>query len=633
VTAPKDTLVIPGDAALFNVLIEAVPVPCTINNRTTGEMLATNRHIRAMLGMDTAEHSGPFYTPQFYANPAYRGELIAQLEDSGVVTDAEFNARRLDGTAVYCLASFQAATWQGMDVIVACLVDIADRKAAERALRESEEKFREIAENTNDVIWHLDSDLVVQDVYGGQRLLDWLGRSPLVGRPALSCFTPQTGARLVEAVRDRYRRETQGTRTGAARYEGELLSVRGERLWIEMMAYPHRDAAGRMVGLFGVMRDISERKRAETALRRSETLFRQMFDAAPIAMLLVEPETGFIFNANASAARFYGTDLAALRGRALADLASPDPDPDPDPDPGTAPSMLDQLRDCVSRGDSVVEQTHRLKSGEIRRVAAYVGQVDVPLNEGRTRSLLSVSLVDITDRARYARELENRNRALRDFTVAVSHDLQEPLRMVSGYLGLLERRLAERLKPEEHEFIGYAVDGAKRMHEMIQGLLTYSRLDTRAQPHQPVDLSDVVAAVLAMLRSQLLEHDTTVDVPHPLPTVRADRNQMVSLFQNLIGNAVKYRRRDSACEIAVTWQARGGWAEIAVRDNGIGIDPGQHDRVFGVFQRLRDIPDEDGTGMGLAICRRIVERHGGRIWVESERGRGATFRFTLPLSG
>ncbi|WP_299436058.1 PAS domain S-box protein [uncultured Rhodospira sp.] len=606
-------------------LVEAVPVACYVNAMPEGRFVTMNAHMRALMRIDPDANVESMTTISLYADPSRRPGFIKQIRQQGLVRDVDFDGVRSDGTPLPCLASFQAMMWQGREVVLGCMIDITDRKATETALRASEEKFREIAENTSDVIWHLDPDLLITYYGGGSRLIDWLGYDEVIGRSALTFFDPESTERLRAGWMQRTAHEESGVPTERAHYDVRMMNAKGERLWVELMVYPHRNADGTLDGYFGVMRDISARKQAETALRQSETLFRQMFDADPVAKVLVDPETGLITNANSSAARLHGQDLAAFQGWSLAHLIE-------DPDGGDH-DPLALLRDAATTG-TPLEFTYRLKDDSHRRVAAHVGTVDVPVPDGAARRHLNVSLFDVTDRQRYALALEHRNADLKDFTAGVSHDLQEPLRLITSYLGLLERRLGDRLAPDEKEFIGFAVDGAVRMRTMIHSLLDYARLDSHALMADPVPLDDVLATVTATLRANLTEAGATVEALRPLPTVMADRRQMTSLFQNLIANAVRYRRPDVPSRITVTWDRQGDRAVLGVQDTGIGIDPKHHDRIFGVFQRLRRTGnDEDsGTGMGLAICRRIVERHEGRIWVESPPEGGTTFRFTLPLA-
>jgi len=226
--------------------------------------------------------------------------------------------------------------------------------------------------------------------------------------------------------------------------------------------------------------------------------------------------------------------------------------------------------------------------------------------------------------------LERSNQELEQFAYVASHDLQEPLRMVASYCQLLERRYSSALDDEAREFIGYAVDGATRMQALINDLLTYSRVGRQDSPLAPTETRRIVDFALANL-SQAIEETGAEVVVGRLPSVMADASQLTRLFQNLIGNAIKFRG-DRTPEIHVDSSPDGEAARFSIRDNGIGIDPKHADRVFAIFQRLHSRQEYPGTGIGLAVCKRIVERHGGRIWLESEPGAGTTFLFTLPAA-
>ena len=236
---------------------------------------------------------------------------------------------------------------------------------------------------------------------------------------------------------------------------------------------------------------------------------------------------------------------------------------------------------------------------------------------------------EIEARQRLEARLQSSNQELQQFAYVVSHDLQEPLRMVSSYLQLLERRYKGRLDEDADEFIAFSVDGAKRMSAMIQGLLQYSRVETQGAPFAEVDLQQVFAEAEANL--QLAVSETKAELSRgALPTVAADAGQMERLFQNLIANALKFRG-EAPPRLRVEARRDGGEWLFSVIDNGIGIPADQRERIFVMFQRLHTREEFEGMGIGLAVCKRIVERHGGRIWVESEVGEGATFHFTLPV--
>ncbi len=242
---------------------------------------------------------------------------------------------------------------------------------------------------------------------------------------------------------------------------------------------------------------------------------------------------------------------------------------------------------------------------------------------------------DITDRKqaeealhKYSDELARSNKELELFASIASHDLQEPLRVVAGFAEILDRRYRDKLDAEASKFISFIVEGTGRMQQLIKDLLDYSRVMTRGKPFEAVDANVVVRTALANLKMSVDEcgAEVTMDT---LPEVKADEAQLVRLFQNLIGNAIKYRGEASP-RIRVSAKKEGNAWVFSVADNGIGIDPKYHELIFQIFQRLHTKDEYSGTGIGLAVCKRIVERHGGSIWVESAQGKGSVFYFTMP---
>jgi light-regulated signal transduction histidine kinase (bacteriophytochrome) len=209
-----------------------------------------------------------------------------------------------------------------------------------------------------------------------------------------------------------------------------------------------------------------------------------------------------------------------------------------------------------------------------------------------------------------------------------SHDLQEPLRMVSSYIGLLERRYKEKLDSDARDFIHFAVDGAKRMQQLINDLLTYSRVTTQGKPFEPTDCEEMLNRVLMNLKVAIEEKGAKV-THDPLSSVKADGLQLERLLQNLIGNGLKYVK-ERAPKIHVSAKKQEKEWLFSIDDNGIGIAPEYKEKIFGIFQRLHTREEYPGTGIGLAVCKKIVERHGGRIWVESNPGEGSIFYFTIP---
>jgi light-regulated signal transduction histidine kinase (bacteriophytochrome) len=227
----------------------------------------------------------------------------------------------------------------------------------------------------------------------------------------------------------------------------------------------------------------------------------------------------------------------------------------------------------------------------------------------------------------YVTELERSNKELEQFAYVASHDLQEPLRMVSSYTQLLAERYKDKLDRDANDFIGFAVDGAMRMRALINDLLTYSRVNTREQIIKEVDMHAKLGEVIVFLSANIIEKKALITTDD-LPVVKADEIQIYQLLQNLISNAMKFCNKEPRIHIGVTEQ-KNKW-EFYIKDNGIGIEEQYKDKIFLIFQRLHTREEYQGTGIGLAICRKIIERHGGKIWFESEKDKGTIFKFTIP---
>ncbi len=374
--------------------------------------------------------------------------------------------------------------------------------------------------------------------------------------------------------------------------------------------------------------ELSARQQAEQELLESELRQRAIFESALDCIMVID-DAGTILEFNRAAEKLFGCGRKAAVGKDLAELFVP---------PASRPRYQDNLARYSGTGEfgSLVGQRSELimmrKDGE-RFLAEWVMQ-PFPLQD---KSAFAVFLHDITKRKRaekklqqYADELKRSNQDLSEFAYAASHDLQEPLRMVKSYCQLLQRRYQGQLDDTANEFIGYAVDGVNRMQVLIEGLLSYSRVGTRGKPFEPTDCSVVLRDVLANLEIAIQESGATV-VCDALPTIAADRTQMLQLFQNLIGNAIKFRSNEPP-QVRVRGVRKGREWVFSVRDNGIGIDPQHLEKIFVIFQRLHTREEYAGHGIGLSLCKRIVERHGGRIWAESQPGQGSVFKFTLPVA-
>jgi PAS domain S-box-containing protein len=368
--------------------------------------------------------------------------------------------------------------------------------------------------------------------------------------------------------------------------------------------------------------DLEQRIKERTkALQQAEGALRAFMDAIPESAFLIEAE-GSLLSANSTFAQRLDLPVDDLPGRNLYDLI----------DVETGAAMRRYTREVLRSGVPTRftdQRGSRIIDNLVYPVYDSDGQV----------SGLAVMGFDITERkeaeealAQKAQELARSNAELEQFAYVASHDLQEPLRMVSSFTQLLSERYHGRLDEKADQYINFAVEGATYMQSLIDDMLSYSRVTSRAKPFQPTDCNLVLQRVLANLRVAIAESQAEIKAG-PLPRLMADESQLAQLLLNLIGNGIKFHgQQPPLIEISAELQER-EWV-FRVKDNGIGIDPRYFERIFVIFQRLHSKRSAyPGTGIGLAICKKVVERHGGRIWVESTPGAGAAFFFSLPAGG
>ncbi|WP_076609035.1 PAS domain S-box protein [Natronorubrum thiooxidans] len=480
--------------------------------------------------------------------------------------------------------------------------DITVRKSYERSLErrksELETELSEILGRVSDAFYALDESWRFTHVNERAEALLGYSSDDLIGEVIWDVFP--SGKR--SGLADRYQ-EAMATQESISweRYSESL------ELWLEIQAYPSE------TGLSVYFRDITARKRREQQLERYERIIEAVDDGIYVL------DGDELFTAvNDAYTELTGYDRDELLG-AHASLVSDE-------------AVIERARRIAADENEAptIDATLERKTGEEIPIEATVATISTDERVSTSADERAGIVRDVTERRAYQRKLEASNERLEQFAYAASHDLQEPLRMVSSYLQLIERRYADSLDDDGMEFLAYAVDGAERMSAMIDGLLEYSRVETRGNELESIDLEEVFEDVRGDFRLLIDEQDADVTT-EPLPCVCGDGGQLRQVFQNLLSNALEYSG-DEPPRIHVSAERDGDEWIVSVHDEGIGMDPEKTDRIFKVFQRLHTHDEHPGTGIGLALCRRIIERHGGEIWVETEPGEGTTFSMKLPAA-
>jgi PAS domain S-box-containing protein len=509
--------------------------------------------------------------------------------------------------------------------VVSSIADITAQRAGEAALRESEERFRHTFELAASGIAHVDLDGRFLRV--NRSLCEMFGypESELIGRSVKDISHPDD-----RDVTDGQRERVRSGELESAHFEKRYLRGDGGVLWVDLAIALVRAPGGEPLYEIAIFDDITERKDAERALRKSEERFRSLTQISSDWYWEQDDKFRLTFMSGRMGERT-GLDPSSYLGRQRWDT----------PALNLTEDDWRRHREQLVRHEPFHDfEMQRPNEGGGTRWVSLSGE---PLfdEDGRFAGYRGVGK-DITERKRAeedlrrahadlerkATELERSNSELEQFAYVASHDLQEPLRMVSSYTQLVLRRYGERLDGDAKEFMAYVVDGAARMKQLIEDLLAYSRVGTRGKEFKPVPVETAVRRAINNLRAALEETGASITYD-AMPTVEADDVQLAQLFQNLMGNALKFRSA-SVPRIHVAVKEQADEWEFAVQDNGIGIEPQYFDRIFMVFQQLHTKGEFPGTGIGLAICKKVVERHGGRIWVSSKPGEGSTFHFTLP---
>lgn len=516
--------------------------------------------------------------------------------------------RGVDGTPEYLITS---------------IVNITERKLAEKELQESQANFKKLMESIPLPVCYVNKDGVM--TFRNDRFVEIFGYN--------SDEVPTTAEWWIHAYPDEsYRKWVVKNWNSAV----QRAAATGEDIETDEYRVTCKDGTVRQVLISGItinddflatFFDITERKRAEDALRTSESRLKEAQEMAHLGYWIWDVTTGDV-EWSEEVYKIFRRDPREFTPHIESILAlSPWPE-----DNQRDRELI--TRAVESREPGSYEQKFLRPDNS---VGYYFSNFQGNYDENGALVSIMGTIYDITDRKlleeerrRFTEELERSNVDLQQFAYVASHDLQEPLRMISSYLQLIERRYRDRLDADANDFINFAVDGANRLQLLINGLLEYSRVKTHGKNFESVDVREVLDETCRSLELQIADNGAVVEYDG-MPVITADRTQIARLFQNLIQNAIKFKREGVPPRILITASNSGNEHIFSVSDNGIGIESQYFARIFTIFQRLHTQDVLPGTGIGLAVCKRIIERHDGRIWVESSPGEGTSFYFSIPV--
>jgi PAS domain S-box-containing protein len=621
----------------FAKVFKSAPVLISITDFADGIYIDVNDEALRVAGFSRAEVIGHKSVELGWITPENRARLVEEIQSQGQIAGLEMDFRAKDGHTISGLVKGERVSISGRDCLLTVTVDITERRRAEEALRLSEAHYRQAIMAAGAVPYYRDYQGDKETyTFMGEGILQLTGYSATEITPAI--FDQLEQGSIMRGSLAHLASDEAGLLSDAGEIQHwmcdyRLLTRDGQTRWVTDSAVQVRDENNRRIGVIGILQDITERKQAEDSIRESESLYRRMNENSPLGMhfykLNANDQLIFI-GYNAAANQLLGVDHAQFIGKTI-ETAFP---------PLAQTEVPQRYRDAAAKGilwstEQIAYEDKQIRGAfEVRAFQTVPGNMVAVFADITTRKQAEEELKKYREHLEElvqerTAQLEAANKELEAFSYSVSHDLRTPLRAVVGFSRILQDEYAAGLPPAASQLLDLVNTGAHQMGRLIDDLLKFSRLGRHALKKQPIYPADLVRNALQTLSHEQVGRQVEISIGQ-LPACQGDPGLLLEVWLNLLSNALKYTRPREKARIEVGSQmAESGETVYYVRDNGVGFNMQYADKLFGVFQRLHSSEEFEGTGVGLALTQRIVTRHGGRIWAESELGQGATFYFTI----
>lgn len=495
------------------------------------------------------------------------------------------------------------------------ILAVDDSQEDTQFIKDCYKGYKDITDTVLEGLWMIDTE--ANTTYINKQLSDMLGytQSEMINRH----FFDFIDKNFHDNAKKFFERRKQGLKD---KYDSSFVKKDGSTLSVMISAVPIFDDKGKFAGAMGLLTDITERKNMEDKLREREEFYHTIIESSNDMIWILDTEGNFLFF-NKRTENITGYKLDDWKGKNFSLLVIKK----------DIPKITDIFHNTLNGQYNQYDTTIKSKSG--KNIIVSVNTAPIYSKE-KIIGTMSFGR-DITENKKAEKkikktteELSRSNKELEQFVYIASHDLQEPLRSISGFTELLSHRYKNKLDPDTDEFIDYIISGTKRMQQMINDLLALSQVGTRGKEFKQTNVTDILNDVLKNLHSMIERNNAIIKIDE-MPIISADSSQLTQLFQNLIDNAIKFHKKDIIPQVHISIKQEEDEWIFSIQDNGTGIYHKNFGKLFVAFQRLHSREEYPGTGIGLAVCKKIVERHGGKIWIESKLGEGSIFYFSIPI--